>query len=149
MRHPGAAWVFVYTREAHPGENVPHHDVLDQKLAGARLLRDETGIQRPILVDDLGGTVHRSYGPMPSMTWVIDRGGRVAYRAPWTSAASVEAFVARLLTAGGQRAPGTMTMMYQTEQIEYLRTDREEFNRHLLRAGPSALTEFSKALPHL
>jgi len=44
--------------------------------ACARLLREETGIGRDILVDDLAGTVHRAYGLMPNMTWVIDRGGR-------------------------------------------------------------------------
>lgn len=141
--------MFVYTREAHPGENVPHHDTLDRKLASARLLRGETGIQRPILVDDLGGTVHRRYGSMPNMTWVIDRGGRVAYKANWTSAANVEAFLARLLTASTHRAPGITAMMYETEQVEYRHTDREKFRRHLLRAGPSAAEEFSKSLPRL
>ena len=148
MRHPEIAWVFIYTREAHPGENVPHHDTLDRKLASARLLRGETGIQRPILVDDLRGTVHRRYGSMPNMTWVIDRGGRVAYKANWTSAANVEAFLARLLTAK-HRPPGIMAMMYETEQVEYRHTDREKFHRYLLRAGPSAAEEFSKALPQL
>src|SRR5690349_14673292 len=83
-RQPGAAWVFIYTREAHPGENVPHHDSFGRKLAGAALLREETGIGRDILVDDLAGTVHRGYGLMPNMTWVIGRGGRIAYKAGWT-----------------------------------------------------------------
>jgi hypothetical protein len=99
--------VFVYTREAHPGENVPGHDSLASKLACARLLREETGIGRDILVDALAGTVHRAYGLMPNMTWVIDRGGRVAYKGNWTSAANVEAFLGRLQAARGPRpAPG-------------------------------------------
>ena len=87
--------MFVYTREAHPGENVPCHDSFGRKLACARLLAEETGIGRDILVDDLDGAVHRAYGLMPNMTWVIGRGGRVAYKANWTSAANVEAFLAR------------------------------------------------------
>ena len=87
--------MFVYTREAHPGENVPCHDSFGRKLACARLLREQAGIGREILVDDLAGTVHRAYGLMPNMTWVIARGGRIAYKANWTSAANVEAFLAR------------------------------------------------------
>jgi hypothetical protein len=67
--------VFVYTREAHPGEHVPHHDSFERKLACATLLREEAGIGRDILVDDPAGTVHRAYGLMPNMTWVIDRAG--------------------------------------------------------------------------
>jgi len=68
-RHPEARWVFIYTREAHPGENVPRHDGAEAKLARARLLRDEAGIGRDILVDELSGTAHRGYGMMPNMTW--------------------------------------------------------------------------------
>jgi hypothetical protein len=133
--------VFVYTREAHPGEDVPHHDSFERKLACARLLRDETGIRRPILVDDLAGGAHRRYGSMPNMTWVIDRGGRVAYKANWTSAANVEAFLIRFLSA---RA-GRFSAVYETEQLEFRQVDRERFNKRLLRNGPRAAEEFGKA----
>ena len=98
--------MFIYTREAHPGENVPHHDSFEGKLACAALLRDESGIGRDILVDDLAGTVHRAYGLMPDLTWVIDRSGRVAYKANWTSGANVEAFLGRFLAARSQEPPG-------------------------------------------
>jgi len=54
---------------------VPGHDSLESKLAGARLLREEAGIGRDILVDDLAGTVHRAYGLMPKHD-VGDRPGR-------------------------------------------------------------------------
>jgi hypothetical protein len=135
----------VYTREAHPGENVPCHDGFERKLACAKLLREETGIRRDILVDDLAGTVHRAYGLMPNMTWVIGRGGRVAYKANWTSAVNVEAFLARFLAARGEHPPGTTPVMYETQQAEFRHTDRQRFAEHLLRNGPRAVAEFEKA----
>jgi hypothetical protein len=104
--------VFIYTREAHPGENVPRHGSFEDKLACAARLREEAGIGRDILVDSLAlvdglaGAVHRGYGCMPNMTWVIDRGGRVAYKANWTSGANVEAFLGRFLAARSQEPPG-------------------------------------------
>jgi len=134
--------VFIYTREAHPGENVPCHDSYQHKLGCAALLRDEAGIGRDILVDDLAGTVHRAYGLMPNMTWVIDRGGRVAYKANWTSAANVEAFLDRFLAARTQHPAGTA---YETQQIEFRHTDRNRFTEHLLRNGRRAAAEFEKA----
>jgi hypothetical protein len=137
--------VFVYTREAHPGENVPYHDSAATKLACARLLRDEAGISRDILVDDLSGTVHRAYGSMPNMTWVIDQRGRVIYRANWTSAANVEAFLGRFMAAREQRQPGTTAVMYETQQIEFRHTDRAFFTERLRRNGPSAVAEFDGA----
>lgn len=136
--------MFVYTREAHPGENVPHHDCFETKLACARLLRDETGIRRPILVDGLTGAAHRRYGCMPNMTWVIDRGGIVAYKANWTSAANVEAFVVRYLAAKADRQQGPLAR-YETEQLEFRQVDRESFRKRLLRNGPRAAEEFRQA----
>jgi hypothetical protein len=136
--------VFIYTREAHPGENVPSHDSFERKLAGAKLA-EEAGIGRDILVDDLAGTVHRAYGLMPNMTWVIARGGRVAYKANWTSSANVEAFLDRFLAARTVHPPGTTLVAYETQQIEFRYPDRERFMRHLRRNGPRAVAEFEKA----
>ena len=137
--------MFIYTREAHPGENVLHHDSFERKLACAGLLAEEAGISRDILVDALDGTVHRAYGLMPNMTWVIGPGDRVAYKANWTSAANVEAFLARFLAARAGHPPGTMPVMYETQQAEFRYPDRERFMRHLLRNGPRAVAEFEKA----
>ena len=124
---------------------MPHHDSLERKLAYAKLLREEVGIRRDILVDDLAGTVHRAYGLMPNMTWVIGRGGRVAYKANWTSAANVEAFLDRFPAGRGQHQPGTAAVMYETQQAEFRHTDRERFTEHLWRNGPRAVREFEKA----
>jgi hypothetical protein len=137
--------VFIYTREAHPGENVLHHDSFVRKLACASRLAEEAGIGRDILVDDLDGTVHRAYGLMPNMTWVIGRGGRIAYKANWTSAANVEAFLGRFLAGQAEHPAGTSPVMYETQQAEFRYPDRERFMRHLLRNGPRAVAEFEKA----
>lgn len=136
--------MFVYTREAHPGENVPHHDSFERKLTHARLLRDEVGIRRPILVDDLAGTVHRFYGCAPNMTWVLDRGGRVVYKANWTNAGNVEAFLGRYLTAPRQRS-GRGQAMYETEQLEFRQIDEKMFQQRLVRNGSRAVQEWEAA----
>jgi hypothetical protein len=83
-------FVFVYVREAHPGEHLPHHASIDQKLQHARRFRDRWSACRPILVDDLDGPLHRAYGTLPNMTYIVSATGRVAYRADWTDAHSLE-----------------------------------------------------------
>jgi len=72
----GFKFIFVYTREAHPGENFPAHQTLEQKLDHARSLQTVLDVQRTILVDDVAGTGHELYGTLPNMTYVIDRGAR-------------------------------------------------------------------------
>ena len=137
--------MFVYVREAHPGERITHHDTFETKLANAWLLRDEVGIRRPILVDDLDGTAHRAYGLLPNMTWVVGRGGRVIYKAEWTSAASIEAFVERYAQRRSRR-PATGTIApYITEQLEFRDVDRDAFYQRLRRNGQRAYDEFKRA----
>ncbi len=137
--------MFVYTHEAHPGERVPHHDSIDTKRAHARLLRDEVGIRRPILVDDLDGTAHRAYGGLPNMTWVIERGGTIAYKASWTVAANVESFVDRYVHTRRNRRHGHALGPYYTEQLELRDVRRAEFVSRLERNGQRAVEQWNRA----
>ena len=72
--------LFVYVREAHPGEETPAHASLADKVASAEVFRDEEEIDIPILIDDLNGKTHRKYGSLPNPAFLIDKSGRVAFR---------------------------------------------------------------------
>ena len=100
-------------------------------------MRDEIGITRPILVDDLEGAVHHAYGLLPNMSWVLDRGGTILYKAMWTSAAHIGEF----LQGRSGRAAGS----FYVEQIAPVARDRAAFQRGLERNGPRAVTEFARA----
>ena len=79
------------------------------------------------------------------MTWVVGRGGRILYKADWTSAANVEAFIERY-EAGRKRKPASGSVApYMTEQIEFRDVDRGEFYARLRRNGPRAYDEFKRA----
>jgi hypothetical protein len=139
------AWYFLYTREAHPGEHVGHHTSFEVKRSNARLLRDEVGIRRPILLDDLAGTAHHAYGLLPNMTYVIGRGGRLIYRADWTSAANVASFLIRYEEQRRHRPARGGRSPYVSEQLEYRDQDREAFDERLRRNGPRSYDEFRRA----
>jgi hypothetical protein len=72
-------------------------------------------------------------------------GGRWRRQAIAGTAANVEALLARFAAARGEHPPGTMPVMYETQQIEFRHTDRKRFTEHLLRNGPRAVAEFEKA----
>jgi peroxiredoxin len=82
-RFPDVHFLLLYVREAHPGSRVPAHRCEQDKAASARRAQHEVGEWRPILVDDLQGTVHRRFGELPNMVYVLDAGGTVIYRAKW------------------------------------------------------------------
>jgi hypothetical protein len=86
----GVGFVFLYTNEAHPGENYPHLTSMEQKRRHARALRDVLGVERPILLDSLDGACHRAYGSMPNMTWIFNRAGIPIYKSDWSDSNSLE-----------------------------------------------------------
>ncbi len=92
-------------------------------------------------MDDLDGTVHRAYGLLPNMSWVLDRGGIVLYKAMWTSADRIESFLER--SSAAPVGPGRAT--FYTEQLEVRRRDDAAFRRGLERNGPRAVAEFARA----
>jgi hypothetical protein len=141
----GYRFVFVYTREAHPGEHYPHHTSFDQKLAHARVLRDHHRVRRPILVDDLEGTLHRAYGTLPNMTYVVSRAGRITFKSNWTDAETIRfALDYQLRTADLRREGARLAPFYA--ELQALRwNDPAKFQEGLAFAGPKAVAEFAEA----
>ena len=84
FRDEDVEFLFVYIREAHPGEKRPAHKTWDDKMEAAESFREEEEVDMPILVDDLNGKIHRKYGALPNPTYIIDKSGRVAFRSLWT-----------------------------------------------------------------
>jgi peroxiredoxin len=96
-------FLFVYVREAHPGEKVPAHRSLSDKIRAARLLRDEEEIQMPVVVDDLRGSIHRKYSRLPNPAFLIDKSGRVAFRSMWAKPAELGEAIEELLKLQAER----------------------------------------------
>lgn len=122
---------------------MPAHAGFEEKLASARRLRDELGITRPILVDDVEGTVHHAYGLLPNMSWVLDRGGSILYKAMWTSAAHIGDFLEARAASPTRPASGMGT--FYAEQLGPIVRDRDAFYQGLERNGPRAGSEFARA----
>jgi peroxiredoxin len=90
-------FLFIYVREAHPGVDLPAHHSMEDKARAALLLRDQERIEFPVLVDELGGEVHRKYGALPNASFVVDTTGRIAYRSLASHSHSLGAALEELL----------------------------------------------------
>lgn len=137
----GVTSVFIYTREAHPGEHYRHHTTMDAKRANARAFRDHSRVRRPILLDDLDGTIHHAYGLLPNTAWIIGGDGRILYKANWTVAADIEAALGDIVDAGARRVRDRLVPM-QTERVGWRRNDPRGFRAGLERSGPQAVRDF-------
>jgi hypothetical protein len=79
------AFVSLYVREAHPGDRYPQPESFEQKMEHARAYRERDGLPWPVAVDDVDGSLHRALDPKPSSVYIMDREGRVAFRALWSN----------------------------------------------------------------
>jgi peroxiredoxin len=96
-------FLFIYVREAHPGAELPPHHSMEDKARAAMLLRDQEQIDFPILVDELGGETHRKYGALPNASFIVDKGGRIAYRSLASHGSSLGAALEELLERQKER----------------------------------------------
>lgn len=141
----GVGSVFLYTHEAHPGENYPHLTSMEQKYAHARALRDILGVTRPIVLDALDGTAHRAYGSMPNMTWIFNQAGVPVYKSDWTDHHSVRNTLEYALGVLQRRRGRERLVPFRVERLDYRAGNPEAFFAALARNGPKAVREFREA----
>jgi hypothetical protein len=141
----GVGSVFLYTHEAHPGENYPHLTSMAQKFRHATDLRDILGVKRPILLDALDGACHRAYGSMPNMTWIFSRAGVPVYKSDWTDANSVANALAYFVDINDRRSSRERLAPFHVERLDFRNVDRDAFFKGLERNGPQAVREFREA----
>lgn len=136
--HPGSDFVILYVREAHPGNLIPKHKSMDEKVQRARSVRDEDGEGRRILVDNVNGDAHSAYGEYPNAIFIINRNGCVVYRSDWNDPAATAKALLQL-EAG---KPATAISLFKPAKppvaIHTLR-----------RSGRGAGLDFLKSLPSL
>ena len=137
--------VFIYTREAHPGENYRHHRSMDDKRHHAGAFVEHCSVKRQVLLDDLSGAAHRAYGMLPNMTWIIGRGGMIHYKSAWTSEADVAEALDGVLEFQANRAKKQWVAFY-SERVAWSPRDMRLFKQGLERNGPQAVTDYERMI---
>ncbi|NIR65565.1 MAG: hypothetical protein GWN61_15100 [candidate division Zixibacteria bacterium] len=141
----GVGSIFIYTHEAHPGENYPPLTSMVQKLSHARDLRDVLGVTRPILADTLSGECHRAFGSMPNMNWIFTRSGMPVYKSDWTDARSIQNAVEYFLGVKTRRRSGERLAPFHVERLDFRNQDHDAFYAGLERNGPKAVREIRES----
>jgi peroxiredoxin len=135
-------FVLVYTREAHPGEQLPAHRSVAQKTWAARLLRDEEDLKMPVVVDDLRGSIHRKYSGLPNAAFVVDKSGRVAFRCKWATADTLAEAMSELLRLSHGRERNHVVVAGGQDLSMPLSYAALASYRALERGGKEALRDF-------
>ena len=139
-------FLFIYVREAHPGEVIPAHRSMREKIEAARLLRDEEDMQMPILVDDLRGAIHRKYSKLPNPSFLIDKSGRVAFLSLWSKPETLGAAIEELLGIQQERRVDHAIVHGGQDLSMPLPYSALSAYRALERGGKQSLNDFRQAL---
>jgi peroxiredoxin len=140
------AFLFVYVREAHPGERLGAHHSEDEKRRAAEFFRNEEEVEMPVLVDELEGRVHRKYGNMPNSTYLIDKSGRVAFRSLWTKVSQIDEAIQELLETQKSRGVDHAVVHGGESRIAPMASAILNSHRALERGGQKAIREFREGL---
>lgn len=136
-------------REPHPGEHYHERRTWEEKLQYARDCRAQDAIETGLLVDDLTGTVHRAYGEMPNMVYIVDKHGKIVYKAMWTDHVEIESVLENLVMAEAMTARGVRVRPSYTEKISYVVGYGQDVRDKVLdRAGPKARADMRAAFGH-
>ena len=146
-RDKGFEFLTVYVREPHPGENYHEHRSWDEKVRYACDCRAQDGIKTVLAIDDLEGTMHRAYGEMPNMVYVVGKDGRIYYKAMWTNHEEIESVLESLARADETTQAGVRRMPFYSERLSF----RGGYNSGsgmdvLARAGRKAAEDFGSAI---
>lgn len=138
----GVSFFLLYTRESHPAENYSSHRSWEQKLSCARDLQRLEEVQFPIIVDDLDGKIHRSYGTWPNALFVIHKDGRLIFRSNMASHSELRQFLDDLMTADCAAAEGHVLHLQYSERVMLHEADQATHRRVYERAGPKAFEDY-------
>lgn len=105
----------LYVRESHPGDQYPQPETMERKIRHARDYRDRDGIEWPVAVDDVDGTVHRQLDAKPNAAYVVGADGTVLFRSLWSNHEWTLREALAMVAAGGlpmeQREPRLLPML--------------------------------------
>ncbi len=139
-------FLFVYVREAHPGEALPAHHSMAQKLQAAEQFREIEQVEMPIVLDDLDGHIHRKYGKAPNPSFLIDKTGRVAFRALHTNPKALAEAIEELLSV--QKESGRDHAIVHGGESSGIPAIRAMLHTHraLRRGGNRAIEDFQNEM---
>jgi hypothetical protein len=147
FRSQGFHFFIIYTREAHPGENYPHHESFQQKLASAKQMRELDSIDDiPILVDEIGGATHTAYGQLPNMIYLIDAEGVIVYKSDWTDTNEIDDMCASLVRRDEMKANQVPIIRQSISQrLHWIPMDPKHRERVYRRSGEKAIRDYQAA----
>ncbi len=146
----GFEFFIVYTREAHPGENITQHKSYEEKLRRAKDLKNAEDFRIPILVDSIEGQINQVYGSRANGVFVINKQGTLVFKSMWTDTLQLKDVLENVIEWERLISSGKGVYYSYSETQRVIDMDRwadlKIKKRILGRAGDKAIREWKETL---
>ena len=74
---------------------------MEERLALASRCGPELGVERTVVVDKLDNAVREAYGGLPNSVYIIQKGGEIVFKEPWSKGDGWPEILDRILAGSG------------------------------------------------
>jgi glutathione peroxidase-family protein len=142
----GFEFLLIYTKEPHPGENVPQPTTMDERVKNAVRLKQEEKVNFPMLIDTPDNAVRSVYRGRANGTFIVNKDGVLVFRSSWTHGPELAQVLYDLQAwEKGQARNELVRVCYSERLVGLLRNKRISASVHR-RAGPQAAEDFAHLL---
>ena len=142
----GFEFFLIYTKEPHPGENIPQPTTIEERVKNAARLKREEKVNFPILIDTPDNVVRNAYRGWSNGIFVVNKDGVLVFRSSWTHGPELSQVLYDLHAWEKAQARNELVRVCYSERlVGLLRSKRISASVHR-RAGPQAAKDFARLL---
>jgi glutathione peroxidase-family protein len=142
----GFEFLLIYTKEPHPGENIPQPTTIAERVKNAVQLKEEEKVNFPILIDAPDNAVRNAYRGWSNGIFVVNKEGVLVFRSSWTHGPELAQVLHDLYAwEKAQARDELIRICYSERLVGLLRNKRISASVHR-RAGPRATQDFARLL---
>ena len=119
----------VYVREHHPNPIYGVHRSMAQKLKYAKELAEQSDIHHPVLVDDLGGSLHQALGSFGNPVYLIGKDMHVNHWSIFVEPTLLDQAITSLLASDGRAQSARFVCGVDVHPLKssgYTETEKEQ-----------------------
>ena len=142
----GFEFLLIYTKEPHPGENIPQPTTAEGRLKNAVRLKQEEKVNFPILIDTPDNAVRNAYRGWANGIFVVNKDGVLVFRSSWTHGPELAQVLYDLLAWEKAQARNELVRICYLERIVGLLRNKKISASVHRRAGSQAAQDFARLL---
>lgn len=145
-KNKGFEFLLIYTKEPHPGENLPQPTTIEERVKNAARLKREEKENFPILIDTLDNAVRNAYRGWSNGIFVVNKEGVLVFRSSWTHGPELAQVLHDLHAWEKAQARNELVRVCYSERLVGLLRNKKISASVHRRAGPQAAQDFTLLL---